>query len=76
MSRRRRGRLEAPPPSPPGMVWDVDEWVPAEKYGAYSRREMAAFDSLPESVKRELRRTGEDALAYLELQRRRRERDW
>lgn len=39
--------------------------------------EMQAFDALPAHVQRELRRTGESALAYLELQRRRQwDNDW
>ena len=48
MRRRRRGRFAPPPPTPEGMVWEVDgsELVTAERFGLESRLEMAIFDTL------------------------------
>ena len=66
----RRGRFPAPPPPPPGHVWDLDEYVPAETYARECVAEMRAFDNLPAKVRRELDRTGQSALAYLEWKRR------
>lgn len=65
MIRRRRWSNSTPPPTPPGMVWEVDgsELVTAEDFAAESVREMAAYDRLPRSYQLEIRRTGESAVA-------------
>jgi hypothetical protein len=62
------------------MVWEVDgsELVTAADFAKESRLEMEAFDRLPEHRKRELRASGQSALAFLEWERkqRRQNRGW
>jgi hypothetical protein len=66
--RNRRGRQPAPPPPPDGLIWDLDEYVTHREFARPHVDEMRAFDSLPALVRRELRDTGQSALAYLEWQ--------
>lgn len=62
------------------MCWEVDgsELVTAADFAKESRQEMEVFDALPEARKRELRASGQSAIAFRKWEReeRLRNRGW